>query len=67
MSDESAYYLEFVIAQALSSGERHSHTLSDGTLVYAYPHANGIAWGINEGANILRGIRKDDGSDIAVS
>jgi hypothetical protein len=42
---------------------------SDGAEVYAYPHPRGVAWGINDqtGVNILRGVRRPDGTDEAVS
>ena len=62
--------LEFVIAQVLAHGWRHSKTLEDGTEVYAYPHPQGVAWGVNsaaDGFNLRRGVRKADGTDIAVS
>jgi hypothetical protein len=43
----------------------------DGAEAYAYPHREGrIAWGVNaaeSGVNILRGIRRPDGVDEAVS
>ncbi len=34
----------------------------------AYPHQLGIAWGVNaaDGRNILRGVRRPDGQDVAV-
>jgi hypothetical protein len=40
----------------------------DGAEAYAYPHPRGIAWGVNTaetGVNILRGIRRPDGTDKA--
>ena len=42
---------------------------SDGSEAYAYPHPRGIAWGVNDqtGVNILRGVRRPDGTDEAVS
>jgi hypothetical protein len=43
----------------------------DGAEVYAYPKPQGrIAWGVNAaetGVNILRGVRRQDGVDEAVS
>jgi hypothetical protein len=62
--------LEFAIAQCWADGEHHSKVLADGKGVYAYKHTDGIAWGVNDAAtgfNIRRGIRKEDGTDIAVS
>jgi hypothetical protein len=73
MSAEEAYQtdLEFVIAQCWADGQHHSKILDDGTEVYAYPHKQGVAWGVQgatHGYNVKRGIRgKEDGSDIAVS
>jgi hypothetical protein len=71
MSANESYQtaLEFVIAQCRADGERHSKTLEDGTEVYAYPHRQGVAWGVNDGEhgfNVKRGIRTEDGTDIAV-
>jgi hypothetical protein len=71
MSADESYQeaLEFAIAQCWADGERHSRTLDDGTEVYAHVHKQGIAWGVNDGQtgfNVKRGIRKDDGTDIAV-
>ena len=53
---------------ARESGFREIVEAHDGAEVYAYPHARGIAWGINAagtGVNILRGIRRPDGVDEA--
>jgi hypothetical protein len=50
--------------------ERVTVEASDGTEAYAYIHPRGIAWGLNAagtGVNILRGIRRPDGTDEAVS
>jgi hypothetical protein len=71
MTAEQAYQkeLEFVIAKCWADGFRHSTELPDGAEVYAYTHHRGVAWGINDaehGQNIRRGIRLEDGTDIAV-
>ena len=70
MSTKERYRAEIedAIAKARFSRSRATVTAEDGQGdVYAYPHRDGIAWGVNgpEGVNILRGIRRDDGSDIA--
>lgn len=42
----------------------------DGAEAYAYPHREGIAWVVNApetGFNVLRGIRRPDDVDEAVS
>jgi hypothetical protein len=54
---------------ARKTGERATVETED-TEVYAYPHSRGIAWGINAagtGLNILRGVRRPDGTEEAVS
>jgi hypothetical protein len=61
--------IEAAIAKAKATHERAMAEAPDGTEVYAYPHRDGIAWGVNAagtGANILRGIRRPDGSDEAM-
>ena len=61
--------IEEAIAKAKASGERETVQASDGAEAYAYPHRDGIAWGVNgpDGWNVLRGIRGADGKDVAVS
>ena len=62
--------IEQAIGRARESGFREIVEAHDGAEVYAYPHARGIAWGINAartGVNILRGIRQQDGTDEAIS
>jgi hypothetical protein len=62
--------IEAVIVDATASRERETVKAADGAEVYAYPHPEGIAWGVNAaetGANILRGVRRPDGADEAVS
>jgi hypothetical protein len=62
--------IEYVIAEARFSHSRAIVTAEDGAEVYAYPHRDGTAWGVNaaeSGINILRGIRRPDGTDMAVS
>jgi hypothetical protein len=61
--------IERAIAEAGRSRERVMVEATDGTEAYAYPHQRGIAWGVNaagSGANILRGVRRQDGQDEAV-
>ena len=61
--------IEEVIAKAKSWRELATVTAEDGAEIYAYPKPEGrIAWGVNAaetGVNILRGIRRPDGSDKA--
>ena len=58
--------IEAAISQAKGMQERVTVETQDGAEAYAYPHPRGIAWGVNAaetGVNILRGIRRPDGSD----
>ena len=62
--------IEVAITRARASRDLRTVKASDGAEVYAYPHRDGIAWGVNtagSGVNILRGIRRPDGTDKAVS
>jgi hypothetical protein len=62
--------INIAIAMARASRDLRMVKASDGAEVYAYPHREGIAWGVNtagSGVNILRGIRRPDGTDKAVS
>lgn len=61
--------IELAITRARAGRELRTVKASDGAEVYAYPHREGIAWGINTAGsvNILRGIRRPDGTDKAVS
>jgi hypothetical protein len=62
--------IEAVIVDAKNSGEREAVKAADGAEVYAYPHPEGIAWGVNAvgtGDNILRGVRRPDGQDEGVT
>ena len=62
--------IERAIAAAGHLRERVAVEATDGTEAYAYPHPRGIAWGLNApgtGVNILRGIRRPDGTVEAVS
>ena len=62
--------IERAIARAKEMEGRVTVKAQDGSEVYAYPHSRGIAWGVNAavtGVNILRGIRRLDGADEAVS
>ena len=62
--------IEEAIAKARARWSRESIT-TNGAEAYAYPKPGGrIAWGVNAaetGFNILRGIRRPDGADEAVS
>ncbi len=60
--------IEEAIAFARFSHSRATVKADDGSEAYAYPHRDGVAWGVNgpQGVNILRGIRRPDGSDMAV-
>jgi hypothetical protein len=62
--------IEAAIANAKASRERETVKAADGAEVYAYPHPEGIAWGVNAvgtGDNILRGVRRPDGQDEGVT
>ena len=62
--------IERAIAEAERLRERVTVEATDGTEAYAYPHPRGIAWGLNAAGtcvNILRGVRRPDGADEAVS
>ena len=60
--------IEEAIAKVKASRGLVNIRAFDGATVYAYPHGEGIGWGVNaheSGLNILRGIRQPDGSDEA--
>lgn len=59
--------IEAAIAKAKASGEHETVEASDGAGAYAYPLARVIAWAVNAsgGFNLLRGIRRPDGTDEA--
>jgi lipid-binding SYLF domain-containing protein len=61
--------INLAIARAQVGRELRTVIASDGAEVYAYPHREGIAWGVNTAGsvNILRGIRRPDGTDKAAS
>jgi len=61
--------IEAAIGKAKASRERGTVSASDGAEAYAYPHPRGIAWGVNasDGLNLLRGVRRPDGSDEVTS
>jgi hypothetical protein len=62
--------IEAAIAKAKGSRDLGTVEAFDGAEAYAYPHQRGIAWGVNAagtGVNILRGVRRPDGTDEAVS
>jgi hypothetical protein len=63
--------IEVAITKARAMHDRATVAAPDGAEVYAYPHGKGrIAWGVNAagtGVNILRGVRRPDGSDEAVT
>jgi hypothetical protein len=62
--------IEAAIAKARASRDLSTVQAFDGAEVYAYPRRECIAWGVNgaeSGVNLLRGIRRLDGVDEAVS
>jgi hypothetical protein len=61
--------IEAAIGKAKATRQRETVNAPDGAEVYAYPHARGIAWGVTDqtGMNVLRGVRRPDGADEAVS
>lgn len=62
--------IEAAIGKAKASRDLGTVEAFDGAEVYAYPHQRGIAWGVNAaqtGVNILRGVRRPDGQDEAIS
>jgi hypothetical protein len=62
--------IERAISEAGRLRKRVIVEATDGAEAYAYPHQRGIAWGVNaagSGVNILRGVRRPDGADEAVS
>jgi hypothetical protein len=74
MSELQARYsaaIEAAISKAKAIRDLGTVEASDGGETYAYPHKQGaIAWGVNAagtGFNILRGVRRPDGVDEAVS
>lgn len=51
--------LRRLAAQARRMGGRLTEMTFNGTEIYVYPHADGIAWGVNDGATgfcVARGI-----------
>jgi hypothetical protein len=62
--------IETAISKAKDSLDRETVEAANGAEAYAYPHDRGIIWGVNAagtGENILRGVRRPDGVDEAVS
>ena len=63
--------IEEAIAKAIASDMPEAVEAADGAKAYAYPKPDGcIAWGVNAaetGVNVLRGIRRPDGVDEAVT
>jgi hypothetical protein len=63
--------IQAAITLAIARCERITIEAPDGAEVYAYPRQGGtIAWGANAagtGVNLLRGVRRPDGADEAVS
>jgi hypothetical protein len=60
--------LEEAISNAKDTGARETVNAANGEEIYAYPiPGSRIAWGVNDetGWNILRGIRRPDGTDEA--
>jgi hypothetical protein len=55
--------IEAAIAKAKTSRDLRTVEAFDGAECYAYPHREGIAWGVNaagSGMNLVRGIRRMD-------
>ncbi len=71
MSTKAKYQkeIEEAIGKAQRSQIQATVEAIDGAEVYAYPRSEGrIAWGVNragDGFNVLRGIRRPDGTDEA--
>lgn len=62
--------IEVAIGKAKATHKRETVNAPDGAEVYAYPHARGTEWGVNAesgGFNLLRGIRRPDGTDEPAS
>ena len=61
--------IEAAIAKTKASGELERVRAPDLAEAYAYPHPHGVAWGVDdfEGFNVLRGIRRPDGTDFAMT
>ena len=63
--------IEAAISQAGETRQRVTVEAEDGAECYAGPRpGGGIAWGVNAagtGINILRGVRRPDGKDEAIS
>jgi hypothetical protein len=60
--------IEAAIGKSKASHQREAVSAWDGAEAYAYPHPRGIAWGVNDasgGFNLLRGVRRPDGTDEA--
>jgi hypothetical protein len=71
LQERYAASIEAVIAKAKAIRDLGTVEAFDGAECYAYPkpHSN-VAWGVNAaetGVNLLRGIRRPDGADEAVS
>ena len=61
--------IEAAISKARATRDCAAVAAPDGAEVYAYPKSEGrIAWGVNTvtDVNILRGVRRPDGSDEAI-
>jgi hypothetical protein len=63
--------IEAAIAKAKAIRDLGTVEAFDGAECYAYPHSEGrVGWGVSAaetGVNILRGVRRPDGADEAVS
>ena len=63
--------IEAAIRKAKASRDLGTVEAFDGAEVYAYPKPGAcFAWGVNAaqtGVNVLRGVRRPDGADEAVS
>jgi hypothetical protein len=59
LADEQSQAVRRLAERVTQYRERQTEMLPDGAEVYAYPHAGGIAWGVNSGATgqcIARGV-----------
>lgn len=60
LTPEQRTAVQAVIKEVRKTGERAAQKITGGD-VYAYPHRDGIAWGVNagrDGINSARGITK---------
>jgi hypothetical protein len=59
LNDEQKAAVEDAIKLTRTHNSRKTISIADDSEAYAYPHAQGTAWGVNGGAhgfNIVRGV-----------